>query len=149
MGKNSGVIDEAKLMSFLDAIAKDIALQAQDCLTNATVGAINNYYGWIHPKYYERTYNFADNSYLPYYSSEGTYHIGGVQIGDMMADEVYQIPAYQVIDLAIHGWHGHPCEELYQNPSPLDEIIKARDKFIKNREKYVSKAEVKYSYLLR
>lgn len=149
MSKNGEVIDVKKLTRFLDAIAKDVALQAQDYLTSATASAINEYYGWMYPKYYIRTYNFADNSYLPYYNSEGMYHIGGVQIGDMMSDEVYQIPSYQVIDMAIHGWHGHPCEDLRQNPSPLDMIIKARDTFIKNRETYISEAENKYSYLLR
>lgn len=149
MGKSGEVINEKKLLNFLDAVAKDVALQAQDYLTDATVSAINEYYGWMNPEYYKRTYNFADNSYLPYYNSEGEYHIGGVQIGDMVSDEVYQIPSYQVIDMAIHGWHGHPSEGLRQNPSPLDMIIKARDTFIKNREIYISKAESKYSYLLR
>ena len=153
MGRKSETFDEAVILKYLNAVAEDVAIQAQEHLDKAAKKAVEEFYLVYEPKYYNRKYNFYENSYMPFFDKGVNQYTAGVILGSSpdsnMGENVYSIPAYQVFDMAFHGWHGHPKANVYIAPTPLDRIIEAKNDFLANQDKYIKKAERRNKGLLK
>ena len=133
-------------------VAREIAIRAREELTQCYIDAIELFYELYNPKRYERTWELR-NSYQKYYTnSHGNIFYGGVKITDERMEEKHQDPDYEVLDLAIHGWHGHPSEDIYIAPEPYDLVTEYRDDILNNIKSWgddaIKNAKTKYNYKL-
>ena len=131
-------------------VAKEIAIHAREELTMAYIGAIDTFYHSYAPLYYDRRWTLFD-SYQKYYTNaHGTIFYGGVKITDVDMGDLHQNPDNEVLDLALHGWHGHPARGIYREPRPIDLIYQYRDDVLKNIQSWgddaIHKAKTKYKY---
>lgn len=131
-------------------VAKEIAIRAREELTQCYIDSIELFYNSYQPEQYQRTWQLR-NSYQKYYTNaHGNIFYGGVKITDTRMKETHQAPNYEVLNLAIHGWHGHPSENIYTEPTPYDLVFDYRDKILNNIKSWgddaIIKAKTKYNY---
>lgn len=127
--------------------------EAEKELTKTAEYAIDKFYNEYTPKYYDRTYDFRNNSVVPYFHDNGRKFYGGVKIsGENMRP--YQegtkseTDPFEVVEFATHGWHGHPIRNIYYSPT-ISEIIEEKvndQKFHNDLNKKAKKVANAQSY---
>lgn len=107
------VVNERKLLNdvdkYINSYCKGYCKEAIKLLTEKTRMSVRQFYEDYTPVKYERTFDFRDNSYVPYYhnNSHG-YYYAGVRMTSMNMQDYKGALAYEVAHLAYHGWHGDP-----------------------------------------
>ena len=138
------------IKEFGNNIAREIAIRAREELTQCYIDAIELFYYLYTPEFYRRTWQLR-KSYKKYYTNaHGNIFYGGVKITDERMKETHEDPNYEVLELAIHGWHGHPAQGIYTEPTPYDLVMERRDEILRDIQSWgdvaIKNAKTKYSY---
>ena len=88
-------------------IAKNIAIQCRDALSDEYQYAVQSFYGAYDPKIYKRQYSLYNTGRKYYKNPHGTRYHGGVEIfADKMGE--HNQPNEYVLDISLMGIHGEP-----------------------------------------
>ena len=107
---------EEDILKYMKTFSKEYAQEGSKQITKKAQSCIEMFYRDYTPKYYDRTYDLKNNSYVPYYHDNGKAYYGGVRItADFMSpyysggimNHTYTEPI-TIAQLAWHGWHGDP-----------------------------------------
>ena len=108
-------------------IAKNIAIEAREAITNEYVYAVEEFYNSYTPQQYERTWQLR-KSYRPYYKNpHGTRFHGGVEICIDRMKDTHADSNEEVLGFALSGWHGHPNRGIYTPPYIYEHVERYRD----------------------
>ena len=124
---------EEDILKYMKTFSKEYAKEGSKQITKKAQSCIEMFYRDYTPKYYDRTYDLKNNSYVPYYHDNGKAYYGGVRItADFMSpyysggimNHTYTEPI-TIAQLAWHGWHGDPTGynghfEPIRTTPPLD-----------------------------
>ena len=127
---------EEDILKYMKTFSEAYAKEGSKQITKKAKSCIEMFYSDYTPKYYVRTYDLKNNSYVPYLHNNGKAYYGGVRItADFMSpyysggimSHAYTEPI-TVAQLAWHGWHGDPTGyngrfEPIRTTSPLEVLI--------------------------
>lgn len=138
-------------------VAKQIAIMSREGLSECYMNAIESFYSSYDPSSYVRK-EYKNklalyNTYKKYYTNaHGNIFYGGIIISPDYIPELHEDLNYEVLDLALHGWHGNPKEKIYTTPTPWDLIIEYREYILNNIESWgeiaISKAKKTRNYIM-
>lgn len=107
---------EEDILKYMKTFSQEYAKEGSRQITRQAQSCIEMFYRDYTPKYYDRTYDLMNKSYVPYLHNNGKAYYGGVRItadfmspyysGGIMSHK-YTEPII-VAQLAWHGWHGDP-----------------------------------------
>ena len=108
---------EEDILKYMKTFSEAYAKEGSKQITQKAKSCIEMFYrDYPNQKYYDRTYDLKNNSYIPYYHDNGKACYGGVRItanfmspyysGGIM-NHSYTEPIV-IAQLAWHGWHGDP-----------------------------------------
>lgn len=122
-------------------VAKQIAIMSRDGLSECYENAIQQFYSSYDPTYYTRKEYKGRlalySTYKKYYTNaHGNIFYGGIRISPSYIPELHKDPNYEVLDLALHGWHGSPYANIYTSPTPWDLINDYRLYILDNIQKW-------------
>lgn len=150
---------ESDIQTFLKTYAYAYCQKARELLVNETRCVIRDFYSApifnnpndrTKPVYYDRTFDFRDNSYKGFVKPRGKILYGGVRISTDKMQDYKSDDKMTVLQLAIHGWHGDPSRNLHSD-SPLEKLLlysqsdKFKKEIINHAENEVRKK--KYNYI--
>ena len=95
------------IQNYGNNIAKNIATQVRDVLTEEYNYSVQRFYGAYDPKQYKRQYSLYNTSKKYYRNPHGTRYYGGVEIYPDKMGEHHQSNDY-VLDISLMGIHGEP-----------------------------------------
>lgn len=148
-------------------VCRTVAGRIRDELTEETMYSIAAFYTDYSPsKYHRHYYNFMDKSYKKYYSNaHNNIYRGGVEFTPDAMDDIYtKYPVHSyspaevfssVVESGIHG-----PELLYKSDgsvlknvlapqmdeSPMEMVMKKKDKILDNINEYIESARVKIRF---
>ena len=152
---------EDDIIKYMRTFSKAYAKEGSKQITKKAQSCIEMFYRDYTPKYYDRTYDLKNNSYVPYYHDNGKSFYGGVRItadymrpyysGGIMS-HTYTDPL-TVAQLAWHGWHGDPTGyngrfDPIRTTPPLDVLtgFVHNETFLDLMYKYAEKKATKQKY---
>lgn len=160
-----GTAIREELKDYFKTYAVTYCKEAQKELTKTAHSAMRKFYEEYTPDYYKRTFNLYDpkkndlknGAIIPYFKDNGDRVYGGVRISsenmDWYNSKGKGTDPFEVMDFAVHGWHGHPFRDIYKTPTIL-EIMDEKfndEKFLKSLEKKsaaaVKKRKNTYKYI--
>ena len=102
---------EEDILKYMKTFSKAYAKEGSKQITKKAQSCIEMFYRDYTPKYYDRTYDLKDNSYVPYYHDNGKAYYGGVRItADFMSPYysggIMNHPYTEPITIAQLAWHG-------------------------------------------
>lgn len=147
-----------ELKDYFKTYAIAYCKEAQKELTKTAHSAMRKFYEEYDPDYYKRTFNLYDprerndtkknGAVIPYFKDNGGHVYGGVRIHSINMDWYNSkgrgTDPYEVMDFAVHGWHGHPLRGIYKTPTILEIMDK---KF--NDESFLKKLDEKAADAVR
>ena len=115
------------IQKFGNNIAKNIAIEARESITNEYAFAVEEFYNSYTPQQYERTWQLR-RSYRPSYKNpHGTRYHGGVEICTDKMKDTHVDSNEEVLGFALSGWHGNPNRDIYTPPYIYEHVKKYRD----------------------
>ena len=152
---------EDDIIKYMRTFSKAYAKEGSKQITKKAQSCIEMFYRDYTPKYYDRTYDLKNNSYVPYYHDNGKAYYGGVRItADFMSpyysggimNHTYTEPI-TIAQLAWHGWHGDPTGyngrfEPIRTTPPLDVLTDFvhNETFLNFMYKYAENKATKQKY---
>ena len=152
---------EDDILKYMKTFSKAYAKEGSKQITQKAQSSIEMFYEDYTPKYYDRTFNLKDKSYVPYYHDNGKAFYGGVRItSDFMSSyssggymsHTYTEPII-IAQLAWHGWHGDPTGydgrfDPIRTTPPLDILTRfIHDKsFLDLTYRYADNIAIKQKY---
>lgn len=152
---------EEDIIKYMKTFSKVYTQEGAKQITNKAQKSINMFYNDYTPKFYDRTYDLKNNSYVPYYHDNGKIFYGGVRItSDFMSpyysggimSKSYTDP-FTVAQLGWHGWHGDPTGyngrfDPIRTTPPLDVLTDFvhNETFLDLMYKYAEKKATKQKY---
>ena len=109
------------LKPWVDRLCQGMVESASELLQEEMGRALQEeYYDEYNPDFYERTYNFKNNSYYPFMESGNDIYIGGIILSPANMDE-YEGTKWskeKIWGVDLEGWHG----KNFKGTSPLESI---------------------------
>lgn len=115
---------EKDIQKYGNNIAKNIATQVRDALTEEYNYSIQQFYGEYDPKQYKRQYSLYNTGKKYYRNPHGTRFHGGVEIFPDKMGEHHDSNEY-VLDISLMGIHGEPSIAITP-PWILDHMLTYR-----------------------
>ena len=90
---------EEDILKYMKTFSKAYAKEGSKQITKKAQSCIEMFYRDYTPKYYDRTYDLKNNSYVPYYHDNGKAYYGGVRITADFEGHPSLIPASEISEL--------------------------------------------------